>query len=271
MNKINIFCTSLNHYKIIDKLPEYIIPLGLGKNLFPANWYDEKKGKNISELNHYYGELTGLYWIWKNKVNEMNENEYIGNCHYRKLWLNKNYLTKQRLSFSSLNAKIFNPLKYNINKIDCVQVQPIIFKNKNLKEDFYEIHKTNILEESLNFLSDEYKDKFSRHINEKKLYPLNMFITKVHFFKKYCEVIFPWLEKSLNLCLQRNLCKNYNTRLPAFLAERFTSFWFSQYNNKQFLSYARLGKVFLSNNLNRFINPIKFPFTFRMYPTLHRY
>ena len=79
MNKVNIFCTSLNYYKIIDKLPEHITPLGLGKNLFPSNWHDEKKGENISELNQYYGELTGLYWIWKNKVSEMNETVIIEN------------------------------------------------------------------------------------------------------------------------------------------------------------------------------------------------
>ena len=67
-------------------------------------------------------------------------------------------------------------------------------------------------------------------------------------FEKYCEEIFPWLEKCLNLCLKKNLCEGYNVRLPAFLAERFTSFWFSQHKNKKNLSYARLGKNLLSNN-----------------------
>jgi hypothetical protein len=32
-----------------------------------------------------------------------------------------------------------------------------------------------------------------------------------------------------------------------------------------------LGQFLLSNNINKFINPIKIPFTFRMYPTLHDY
>ena len=31
---------------------------------------------------------------------------------------------------------------------------------------------------------------------------------------------------------KKNLCKDYNTRLPAFLAERFTSYWFSQDKDK---------------------------------------
>ena len=34
MKKIKIFCTSLKYYKILEKLPKYIIPLGVGKEKF---------------------------------------------------------------------------------------------------------------------------------------------------------------------------------------------------------------------------------------------
>lgn len=270
MKKIRIFCTSLNYYKIIDKLPKYIIPLGLGNKSFPPHWLDEKKGKNISHLNSYYGELTGIYWIWKNKLQDMEPNDLIGNCHYRKLWLNKLYVNKQKFSISNLYSKLLNN-NISLNNSDCIQVQPIIFKNKNLLEDFKEVHNTDIIENCIDFLNDETKSKFFEHLNQNKLFPLNMFITKKKIFEKYCEEIFPWLEKCLNLLEKKNLCKNYNQRLPAFLSERFTSFWFSQFNNKSYLSYARLGNLFLSNKINHFTNPLKIPFTFRMYPTLHRY
>ena len=69
---------------------------------------------------------------------------------------------------------------------------------------------------------------------------------------------FPWLEECLNYCKKENLCKEYNLRLPAFLAERFTSFWFSKISTSYF-SYARLGKIFLSNKVNSLINPLKLP------------
>ena len=96
MKNLKIFCTSIDYYKVIDYLPNIIIPLGIGKNTFPSNWLDEKKGENISELNSYYGELTGLYWVWKNKLIDMKKDDLIGNCHYRKLWLNDFY-TKSKL------------------------------------------------------------------------------------------------------------------------------------------------------------------------------
>ena len=115
------------------------------------------------------------------------------------------------------------------------------------------------------------REKFIKYLNGNELCGLNMFITKVHLFKEYCENLFPWLDKSLNYCLKNNLCNDYNTRLPAFLTERFTSFWFSKISNRKYLSYARLGKFMLSNGLNKFMNPTKIPFTFRMYPTIHDY
>lgn len=39
-------------------------------------------GDNISVENPYWGELTGLYWIWKNY--EFEPDDIVGFCHYNK-------------------------------------------------------------------------------------------------------------------------------------------------------------------------------------------
>jgi hypothetical protein len=271
MNNFKIFCTSINYYRILDKMPDYIYPLGLGKNHFPSHWLIEKNGENILNLNKFYGELSGIFWIWKNMSNQMNLNDKIGICHYRKFWLNDLFFQKQKFSTKSLNSQLLNKNNSKILFHKNIQVQPITFKNKDLLFDFREIHKSNILEESIDFLDKDFQLKFKNHLKNNIFYPLNMFITTVQEFNRYCEVIFPWLEKCLKICLEQNLCQGYNTRLPAFLAERFTSFWFSKESDNAQLSYARLGKYLLSNKLNLILNPTKIPFTFRMYPTIHRY
>jgi hypothetical protein len=269
--KLKIYCVSVIHRKIMDKLPNYIIPLGLGQNQFPSNWLDEKKGKNIAYLNNHYGEHSGIFWVWKNCMDEFEDDDWIGFSHYRKLWLNNLYSKKQKKNISSVYSNLLKQNNEIFKNNDAILIQPIIYSNKNLLEDFKEVHKTDILEECLNFLEDEEKYKFKKHLLSNMLYPLNLFIVKKKFFIKYCEVVFPWLEKSTNLCKKKNLLNGYNIRLPSFLSERFVSYWFSQFENKSCLSYARLGQFYLSNFTNKFFNPLKLPFTFRNYPTIHRY
>ena len=71
--------------------------------------------------------------------------------------------------------------------------------------------------------------------------------------------------------MKNNLCYDYNMRLPAYLFERYASYWFQKNNKTKYLSHARMGKFMISNKINKYINPIKIPFTFRMYPTIHDY
>ena len=271
MNKIKIYCTSLKYYRVIDKLPPYIIPLGLGNNYFPNYWKIEKKGKNILSFNKYYGELTGFYWVWKNQTNNMEDEDLIGFCHYRKLWMNNNNRFKNKFSFKSIYSDLLIDRNSILKKVDVVQVKPIIFKKKNLIKDFEEVHKNKILYKSLDFLNSDDKKNFTMHLQGNVLYPLNMFITKKKFFINYCETIFPWLENCYNYCSVNNLLNGYNLRLPAFLAERFTSYWFSRLSSHTTLNYARLGNFFLNSKFNNYFNTLKIPFTSIIYPTIHRY
>ncbi len=270
MRKIKIYCTTIKYYKILNKLPNYIIPLGLGNETYPSFWLNEKKGINITELNKFYAEFTGLYWIWKNQTN-LNNEDLIGNCHNRVLWLNKLIMEKKKFTTQSLYENLLRSDNDILKNSDVVQVQPIKFKNKNLFEDFDEVHKSDLLRKSLNFLDKDLSIKFEKHLNGNILFPHNMFITKKKYFDEYCEVIFPFLKKSFEYCKKNQLCVGYNSRLPAFLAERFTSFWFSNFKNRNLLSYARLGNFHLSNKINTILNSSKLPFTFYQYPTIHKF
>ena len=268
---MDIYCTTIKYYKVMDRLPNYIKPLGLGDVKYPKKWLHEKSEKNISNLNKYYAEFTGFYWIWKNRLSNLKDDDLIGNCHNRVLWLNKFKHNKAKLTTKSLFSNLLKLDNKILKKIDVIQVQPITFKNKNLLQDFKEVHKCDALEKSLEFFPDNIANDFLEHLKGKKMYPHNMFITKKKFFINYCNIIFPWLEKCLRYCQENNLCKDYNTRLPAFLAERFTSFWFSKFNNRELLSYARLGDFHLSNKFNFFLNTTKIPCTYYQFPTIHKF
>ena len=271
MFNLEIYCTALQYFNVLDKLPSYIKPLGLGNHTYPKHWLAETNGENIVDLNNYFAEWTGLYWIWKNRLNNMSDNHWVGNCHYRKLWLNGLFNKKQKFSFKSLHSNLLKPDNPIFLNCDVIQLQPTFLKKDTVFQQFENVHGKNILENCINFLDTEDTDKFRKYLNGNKLCVLAMFIAKAHIFKSYCESVFPFLYKCLDYCLKNNLCKGNNVRLPAHIVERYTTYWFLQNTNVQYLSYARLGKFMLSNNVNKFINPIKIPLTFRMYPTLHDY
>jgi hypothetical protein len=271
MTNLKIYCCTIKHYKVLDQLPEYILPVGLGDNTFPHNWLTEKSGDNISHLNSYYAELTMFYWIWKNKLKKMGQNDFIGTCQHRLLWLNKLYKKKQKFSTSSLYSRLLNVENEIFVKNDLIHLNAINFEKKNLYEDFCEVHHKEFLDQSISFLPVEEGDSFKNYLNKRTIFPMNMFITKVKYFEEFCSFVFPWLDQCFKFGKEKKLYKGYNTRLIAFLMERYTSFWFEKFVNKSSLSYARLGSFHLSNKLNKITSTINLPFTFMQYPTILRY
>ncbi len=61
------------------------LPLHVGRAAASDLGYPgDDTGDSISAKNYRYGELTGLYWIWKNSP----EKDIVGLCHYRRFFLN---------------------------------------------------------------------------------------------------------------------------------------------------------------------------------------
>ncbi len=56
MVNLDIYCTSIHYFNLLDKLPSYIKPLGLGNRTYPKHWLTEQNGENISNLNSYFSE-----------------------------------------------------------------------------------------------------------------------------------------------------------------------------------------------------------------------
>lgn len=46
------------------------------------NWVFDDSGNSISSMNRWLGDLTGLYWVWKNTTDE-----YVGTNQYRRFWV----------------------------------------------------------------------------------------------------------------------------------------------------------------------------------------
>ncbi len=267
MKKLDIYCFTSKKYHFLDHLPNNIIPVGLGETKFPDHYISESKGINLSKHNKYYAEMSGIYWVYKNKLQYYNENDLIGFCHYRRLWLNDCYI-KNHNQISSIFSKILHSHEQLDNKsAETFLLDPTKLKNENIYDHFVNNHGNILIEQISNFLEPDLYKAFLEYMQKREFSACNMFITKPKQFNDYCEFIFPLLEKILIFCLEKDLCKGNNIKLPAYFIERFTSFWFHHYTKISYLSYAQLGSFFTSNISNKFINTLKTPFSFLFYPT----
>ena len=78
MFNLEIYSTALQYFSVIDKLPSYIKPLGLGNHNFPKHWLAETNGENIADLNKYFSRAL-LSMIIKKPFETINNNNFSVN------------------------------------------------------------------------------------------------------------------------------------------------------------------------------------------------
>lgn len=181
------------------------IPIEVGANKRNNFLYSLKDntGDNISDENDYFGELTGLYWIWKNE--NIKPNDIIGFCHYNK-------------SLSISDRKIKKFFKINYNNRPWVALPASHIRN----------HDDKIVDEAfLQVLKRDYPDYyktwfkfFDEKMQGKGCRSANMFITTGSEFKKYCTFLFGVCFKARRLLNDYKIADKNMRRYCAFAGER---------------------------------------------------
>lgn len=182
----------LTHKKIEEKFdyPPYV-PLLNGSALLNNDfgYLRDDSGDNISELNEYYAELTGQYWVWKNSNEDI-----IGFCQYRR-WFVKNLkfdkLTEEDIQKDLDNHDIILPQRTNSNDILEEGIQKSLSLNPDYGakwEDYVKLE--NILKDKF----PEYYPSYKEMMQNKGAYNCNMFICRKYLADEY----FTWLFDVLN-------------------------------------------------------------------------
>ena len=77
---------TMTHRKFNAPEDPIYVPLHVGRALTDDFGYPgDDTGESISASNPYYGELTGVCWVWKN----IQDADNIGICHYRRFFVNE--------------------------------------------------------------------------------------------------------------------------------------------------------------------------------------
>lgn len=159
-------------------------------------------GENISAKNKSYCELTGLYWAWKNMMN--NDVSYIGLCHYRRYFkfVKGPFNIRRFLPVTAKGFERADLLTSNVESIlgqyDIIIAKPLIFRY-SLAFDYNKRHigkDLMALEGVIKELTPEYMPAFHEVINNgNRLSPCNMFVTNKDILNDYCTWLFTILQE----------------------------------------------------------------------------
>ena len=187
-------------------------PLHVGHAIHDDLGYPgDDTGDNISDLNMYYSELTGLYWAWKNVQNT----EYIGLCHYRRYFLNDSNSIMTKADFMPILAK------YQV-----IISQPVT-SDKCYRDIYAEAHNIHDLEAVGEVISQLYPDCiliFEEVLTSKTLYCGNLFVTTKELFDDYAEWLFSIFDVASKQ-IDTSSYDDYHRRVYGFLSEQLLYVW----------------------------------------------
>lgn len=220
MENLKIYIIAHKPY-IIPQLPECYETLQVGNGEKFANVKDNT-GISIAERNSEYCELTGQYWIWKNRPTD-----FIGFVHYRRVFQDglKN------------NAKIPSADFYYrlLKKYDWILPEPFPIIKGTVKEQFCMLHPEIIFKVATDVISQHSPNMltaFNTIMNRKSISYYNMYVTKWANFDKYMQWLMPILDECYEKIDDTNF-STYNKRYIGFLAERLLNVWI-EYNNSSY-------------------------------------
>jgi len=251
MHNATMYCLCL-HNKVLTTIKKLgYVPVGLGKDNFSAEWIRDNTLNNISHKNKYYGEYTFHYWFWKNILPNIKDNSWIGFCAYREYWSNK----KKMNSLSKVEDVVIKEIPPEwknfdtivgehiyINKLKLSKLMKhgllslarnpsaILKSRRNIRFQFDMWHGNGNLDKAIDLLEETDREEFRRYTKTNISFSRgNMFVCRSKkIINSYYSSIFPWLERCEKV-FGYNLEGYGKTRIYAFLAERYLSYWFNKY------------------------------------------
>lgn len=196
----------MTHKKFDPPQDATYIPLHVGRALgTDLGYLGDDTGDSISKLNPYYGELTGLYWLWKNYT----ETDIIGICHYRRFFLDADrmLMTKEQYEEALADADIM--------------VSNAMYAEGPYKDYYGQAHNINDLLETgevIKELFPEDYESFVKVIESEKYYYGNLCVMKKTLFDEYCSWLFS-IFKELEKRVDVSDYDDYHKRLYGFLSE----------------------------------------------------
>ena len=218
--KIGIYVVTHKRYTFPDL--DFYSPLHVGRRGNQALGYlGDDTGENISHKNTKFCELTGIYWVWKNAIEE---NSYIGFVHYRRYFKGKRFLFKgKKILTENEILQIFktSDIILPVKRKYYIETVYNHYKNAHFEKDL--IRTKSIVAD----LYPDYLESFDEVMTGNSLYLCNMFIMKKEHFDRYMKWLFSILDE-LEKSLNTRSYDSYQSRVFGFIGERLFNVWIEQ-------------------------------------------
>lgn len=189
MGKKSVTVIIAAHKKYQMPTDEMYLPLHVGaagKNSIEDDgrlYQRDDEGENISELNPYFCELTGLYWAWKNL-----DTDYIGLAHYRRHFSSNPYCKNVRESVLKKSDIVDD-----LGKVKVFVPKKRWYYIETLYSHYAHTHHIFQLDETRKIISEycpEYIGSFDKAVKQRWGYMFNMMIMERDLLNDYCSWLF---------------------------------------------------------------------------------
>ncbi len=214
--RIRIIVATHKKYKMPEDKMYLPVFVGSAVSKEDLPYQRDDEGENISVMNKYYCELTGVYWAYKN----LKDADFIGLNHYRRYFRYHGELLKETDAARLLKKSPVIVTKKRHYYIETVYSQFVHAHGKEGMDTLREVFKDNYPEDLA---------LFDRCMNRRSLHLYNMFIMRKDIFEDYCSFLFDLLKKTEERLGDAD-------RMYGFLGERLLDV----YLTKKHLSYQEL-------------------------------
>ena len=166
--------------------PDWLVPLQVGAEnaMRKIARLQDNQGDNISLKNKNYCEITGLYWLWKNKLGKKsvgNDRQYYGLFQYRRmLMISENDI--YRLADNDVDVLLPYPMIYEPN---------IAVHHKRYLSD----KDWQVLLDVIEKYSPQYISIIQDVMTQDYFYNYNVIIAEKNVLADYCQWLFDILEQ----------------------------------------------------------------------------
>lgn len=259
---MTIYC--ITHKTVPGLEGRHVVPIAVGPASRSSPYLRDSEGSDqIAERNANWCELTAQYWVWKNRFPAHHERgELVGFCHYRRHFVHPYHarIHGPVMPYSDFagceESLIAEPLMAGRCEALIAEALPIRLSTglrpalKDLRTSsrlrragvshrgavrsvalhYGQIHRIDDLLAASELLPSLHRKAFLDHLATTDfIHGYNMYLAPVPVLEAYFRLLFDWMFKvEERLQTRVQAYDAYQRRIYGFLAERFSSYYFTQ-------------------------------------------